>query len=98
MVGVRSLTVNTFHREAVVDLQDAVLPSARAEDGIVEAIEIPSRRFALGLQWHQEAFAGSEHPGNRIFDAFVDACRPPPRRLFAASGRVRPGDGGAAES
>jgi putative glutamine amidotransferase len=35
---------------------------------------VPSRRFALGLQWHQEAFTQSDHPGNRIFDAFVRAC------------------------
>ncbi|WP_445503952.1 gamma-glutamyl-gamma-aminobutyrate hydrolase family protein [Microvirga sp. G4-2] len=74
IVGQRKLSVNTFHREAVVALSDHVMASAYAEDGVVEAIEIPSRRFALGVQWHQELFARQDHPGNAIFNAFVQAA------------------------
>lgn len=77
LVGRNSLKVNTFHREAVVELSDTVIASAHAEDGVVEAIEIPSYRFALGVQWHQELFAGQEHPGNAIFQAFVQAAGHP---------------------
>lgn len=69
------IAVNTFHREAVVVLSDEVVASAHAEDGIVEAIEVPSRRFAIGVQWHPEAFATQDHPGNRLFDAFVQAAQ-----------------------
>jgi putative glutamine amidotransferase len=65
------IVVNSFHREAVVRLSDRVAASAHAADGIIEAIEIPGRRFALGVQWHQELFASQDHPGNRLFDAFV---------------------------
>lgn len=68
------LSVNTFHREAVVAFSNEVTPSAYAEDGVVEAIEVPSRRFALGVQWHQELFARQDHPGNAIFSAFVQAA------------------------
>jgi putative glutamine amidotransferase len=75
ILGAETIAVNTFHREAVVDLSDSVIPSALAEDGIVEAIEIPSRRFALGVQWHQEAFVEQDHPGNRIFAALVEAAQ-----------------------
>lgn len=74
MVRLPELTVNSFHREAVVELSAAVVAGARAEDGVIEAVEVPSRRFALGLQWHQEAFTQSDHPGNGIFNAFVQAC------------------------
>ncbi|MCG7394692.1 phosphoribosylformylglycinamidine synthase subunit PurQ [Microvirga sp. ACRRW] len=74
LVNERELTVNTFHREAVVELSDGVVASARAQDGVIEAIEIPSRRFALGVQWHQELFAKQDHPGNAIFRAFVQAA------------------------
>jgi putative glutamine amidotransferase len=73
IVGDR-LDVNSFHREAVATTGDSVLPSARAGDGVIEAIEVPSRRFAIGLQWHQEQLA-ADHGGSRIFEAFVDACR-----------------------
>jgi putative glutamine amidotransferase len=69
-----TLTVNSFHREAVAELGEGIVASALAPDGVIEAVEVPSRRFAIGLQWHQEHFAGGEHDGNRIFKAFVDAC------------------------
>ncbi|WP_262270776.1 gamma-glutamyl-gamma-aminobutyrate hydrolase family protein [Microvirga yunnanensis] len=73
IVGQTTLAVNTFHREAVVTLSDRAVASARAEDGIIEAIEIPDRLFAVGVQWHQELFARQDHPGNRLFEAFVQA-------------------------
>jgi putative glutamine amidotransferase len=72
LVGER-LTVNTFHNEAVVE-PGRGLPSAWADDGVLEAIELPDRRFALGVQWHQELFADADHPGNGLFRGFVDAC------------------------
>lgn len=77
IVGQPTLSVNTFHREAVVELSDRVVASAYAEDGVVEAVEVPSRRFALGVQWHQELFTRQEHPGNRLFEAFVQAAALP---------------------
>ena len=69
------MLVNTSHQEAIGKLSPSVVASAHADDGIIEAIEVPSRTFALGLQWHQERFAGTEHPGNRLFRAFVEASR-----------------------
>lgn len=73
-VGVSRLKVNTFHREAVVEVGTGVIVSAHALDAVIEAIEIEGLQFALGVQWHQERFAGMEHEGNGIFDAFVQAC------------------------
>lgn len=73
-LGQRSLLVNTFHREAIAELTDRVVASAHADDGVIEAIEIPSHPFAIGLQWHQELFAAENHPGNAIFKGFVRAC------------------------
>ena len=74
IVGKSELAVNTFHREAVVELSDGVTAGAFARDGVIEAIEVPSRRFALGVQWHQELFASQDHAGNAIFSAFVQAA------------------------
>ena len=73
-VGVSSMQVNSFHREALIELSDDVLISARAEDGIVEAIELPAFSFAIGLQWHQERFVGTDHPGNGVFTGLINAC------------------------
>ena len=73
-IGHPSLMVNTFHREAVAELAGDVRASARAADGVIEAIEIASHPFAVGLQWHQELFAAADHPGNAIFKSFVEAA------------------------
>lgn len=74
ILGTDRLDVNTFHREAVVDISDKAIASAHAPDGVVEAIEIPAYRFAIGLQWHPEAMA-TDHRGHRVFEAFVEAAR-----------------------
>lgn len=67
-------SVNTFHREAIVEVSSAVVVTARGTDGVVEAIEVPSYSFAMGLQWHPERLDPESHPGARIFDAFVKAA------------------------
>lgn len=74
ILGVPGVEVNTHHREAVVELSDKVVVGAYAPDGTIEAIEVPAQRFAIGLQWHPEAFATTDNPGNRIFTAFVEAA------------------------
>ena len=74
-VDADSMIVNSFHREAFVELSNDVIISARADDGIIEAIELPAYSFAIGLQWHQELFVGTDHPGNAIFAGLVNACQ-----------------------
>jgi putative glutamine amidotransferase len=74
IVGVARMDVNSFHREAVVEMSDRAVASAFAEDGTIEALEIPAYRFAIGVQWHPEALAATEHPGNSLFKAFVEAA------------------------
>lgn len=74
LVGRSDLLVNSFHREAIVQVADTVVTSAVAADGVIEAIEVAGLPFAIGLQWHQELFAGTDHPGNAIFAGLVEAC------------------------
>lgn len=52
---------------------------ARAADGVVEAIDDPSRRFYLGVQWHPERIAPERSPAlnRRLFDQLVEAARCP---------------------
>ncbi len=47
--------VNTSHAQAVDRLgQDLVVSAFSKEDGIIEAIEVRGKKFALGVQWHPE--------------------------------------------
>jgi putative glutamine amidotransferase len=78
ILGTTRLDVNSRHQEAVVETSDRAVTSARADDGVIEAIEIPGRRFAIGVQWHPEAFAMQDHPCNSLFGAFVQATQNSP--------------------
>ncbi|MGA4843028.1 gamma-glutamyl-gamma-aminobutyrate hydrolase family protein [Streptomyces sp. G45] len=46
--------VPTYHHQAVDRVGTGLRPSAHAEDGTVEAIELPDRTWVLGVQWHPE--------------------------------------------
>lgn len=74
ILGRDEIEVNTFHREAVWEPGERIVVSARAPDGIIEAVELPGPGFAVGLQWHQELHAAEDHPGNAVFRAFVEAA------------------------
>ncbi|MEU6552545.1 gamma-glutamyl-gamma-aminobutyrate hydrolase family protein [Streptomyces sp. NPDC046915] len=47
-------TVPTYHHQAVDRLGEGLVPSAYAADGTVEALELPSAGWVLGVQWHPE--------------------------------------------
>lgn len=62
----------TNHHQAVDRLGRGLEPCAWADDGTIEAIEDPSRRFLVGVQWHPEA--GDDRS---LFRALVEATRRP---------------------
>jgi len=70
VTGADSLDVNSAHHQAVKLAAPCLVIDAIAEDGVVEGIEDPSRRFCLGVQWHPE-FEISEGD-RRIFRAFME--------------------------
>jgi putative glutamine amidotransferase len=75
LLGGPELRVNSSHHQAVRDVPAGWVVSARAPDGVVEAIEIPQRRFALAVQWHPEAMYDSERPAHgELFRALVEAA------------------------
>jgi gamma-glutamyl-gamma-aminobutyrate hydrolase PuuD len=59
--------VKSHHHQGFGRLGEGLRVAARAEDGAVEAVEDPERRFALGVLWHPEA--GEDL---RVFEALVE--------------------------
>jgi gamma-glutamyl-gamma-aminobutyrate hydrolase PuuD len=58
--------VKSHHHQGLRQLGEGLVETAHADDGTVEAIEDPNRRFALGVLWHPEA--GEDL---RLFEALV---------------------------
>ncbi|HUI04293.1 MAG TPA: gamma-glutamyl-gamma-aminobutyrate hydrolase family protein [Acidimicrobiales bacterium] len=65
-----STVVRCSHHQALSDVGAGLVVSARAADGLVEAVELASARFVLGVQWHPE-----EDGDGRLFDALMDSVR-----------------------
>jgi gamma-glutamyl-gamma-aminobutyrate hydrolase PuuD len=62
-------TVLCSHHQAICDVAPGLVVTASTLDGAVEAVELPSARFVLGVQWHPE-----EQGDQRPFDALVMAA------------------------
>jgi gamma-glutamyl-gamma-aminobutyrate hydrolase PuuD len=58
--------VKSHHHQGFGRLGEGLRAAAHAEDGAVEAVEDPSRRFALGVLWHPEASEDMQ-----LFEALV---------------------------
>ena len=65
-----STSVRCSHHQAIRDLGQGLVVTARAGDEVIEAVELPAARFVLGVQWHPE-----EGRDQRPFDALVAAAR-----------------------
>ena len=48
--------VNSYHHQAVDD-PGTLTVTGWADDDVIEAVELPARRFVLGVQWHPEEAA-----------------------------------------
>lgn len=75
LLGPDVLPVNSTHHQAVKDPGAGVLVSARAPDGVVEAIELPDLPFALGVQWHPETVARHDRRHAALYRGLVQAAR-----------------------
>ena len=62
--------VTSHHHQALGRVGEGLVESAWAADGTLEAVEDPSLRFAVGVQWHPEA---SEDAA--LFEALVEQAR-----------------------
>ncbi len=68
------IPINTFHHQAVKVAAPGTVVSAKAE-GIIEAIELPSHPFCVGVQWHPELFWKNHPTMEGLFRGFIGACR-----------------------
>lgn len=65
------LYVNSFHHQAVNFPGRGVSVSAHAQDGTIEAIELDSHPFAIGVQWHPECMYRTSREMRDLFHEFI---------------------------
>lgn len=76
IIGEKEISVNSRHHQAVKEVAKGLVVSARARDGIIEAIESKEQDFVVGLQWHPENMLEAEDlASQKIFAAFIKACK-----------------------
>lgn len=73
ILGFETLETNSLHHQAVRELGKGLQVVAKAEDGVVEAIEHGDKRFVIGVQWHPE-WLQDQAPMRALYQAFVRAC------------------------
>ncbi len=67
-----SCLVNSFHHQAIEKAGENLIVSARAPDGIIEAVESLEHLFILGVQWHPERMVNHRDDMLRLFSCLVD--------------------------
>jgi len=71
LIGKERLEVNSHHHQAINKLADGFEVMAFADDGVVEAVYMPDRRYVWGVQWHPELMPNEEATA-KIFASFVE--------------------------
>ena len=67
------------HHQAIDRLGSDLVVTGRADDGTIEAVELADG-WVVGVQWHPEDTADHDGDQQRLFNAFVAACRAPVAR------------------
>jgi putative glutamine amidotransferase len=66
-----SLPVKSYHHQAIDELGRGLVVTARTDDGLPYAVEVPAVDFGVAVQWHPE----EDQDDLRLFAGLVDAAR-----------------------
>lgn len=70
----QEMRVNSLHHQAVKVPGQGMVVSASSRDGVIEAVEISSFPFVMGVQWHPERLFVDDVASQRLFSAFVQVA------------------------
>ncbi len=73
LIGVESVMVNSYHHQAISNVAPGFQVTARAPDGIIEAMESRLHTCVLGLQCHIELLWQKNARWFEVYKAFVNA-------------------------
>jgi putative glutamine amidotransferase len=65
---------NSWHHQSIKRPADGLRVTAVAPDGVIEAVEVPERRFAIAVQWHPEWLFEEHAEHRKLFEELVRAA------------------------
>lgn len=74
VLGTRRCSVSSSHHQALRDVAPGLSVTARAADGVIEAVEKAGHPWFIGVQWHPEVTAADDAVQQRLFNALVAAA------------------------
>lgn len=74
VVGCDEIGVNSYHHQAIKDLSPSLTPMAYSEDGLVEAVYLPTHKFMQAYQWHPELNFRVDENSIKIVARFIEAA------------------------
>ena len=74
IVKEEEIKVNSKHRFHVKGVNNFRI-SAYSEDGLIEGIELPGKKFVIGVQWHPEKMINYDPAAHRLFARFIEECQ-----------------------
>ncbi|WP_344792067.1 gamma-glutamyl-gamma-aminobutyrate hydrolase family protein [Gryllotalpicola daejeonensis] len=60
-----------YHHQAIDEVGEGLVVTARSDEGVIEAVELPEVPFGVAVQWHPE----EDTADRRLFAGLVDAAR-----------------------
>ena len=75
IAGKDEILTNSFHHQNIKVLGNGLVADAVSEDGYIEAAHLDGHRFCLGVQWHPEAYFDEDETSQKMFAAFIEACK-----------------------
>lgn len=70
IIGNNKIPVNSFHKYHVLENKYFKV-SAKSDDGFIEAIEYPNKKFVIGVQWHPEKTYKEDIYSQKLFKYFT---------------------------
>ena len=73
LIDETDIEVNSLHHQAVKTIAAELRITGKSDDGVIEALESPERRFVIAVQWHPEEI---DELGwvRRLFQGFAKAA------------------------
>ncbi|OPH50562.1 amidotransferase [Paenibacillus ferrarius] len=74
IIGKESVSVNSYHHQGIKALSEQLVAVAQAEDGLIEAVIMPEKKFIFAVQWHPEFSYQADDFNFKLFVQFVKSC------------------------